>query len=129
MVASLGNFKRRGQLLIFGGLLFPIFLVLFALVNTTWASLLVLVGVGWSFMVFFNMLNTVLQSVVSDELRGRVMSVYTLAIFGGMPIGALLAGIVAEQVGEPLTIILGSLISFAFMLFVSWKIPQVRQLQ
>ena len=39
-------------------------------------------------MVFFNMLNTSLQSIVTDELRGRVMSVYTLTFFGAMPLGA-----------------------------------------
>ena len=46
MVASLGNFKRKGELLMLGGLLFPILLIIFALVNTTWLSLLVLVGIG-----------------------------------------------------------------------------------
>lgn len=129
MIASLGNFKKRGKLLMVGGLLFPVLLIIFALINTTWLSLLVLVAIGWSFMVFFNMLNTVLQSTVSDELRGRVMSVYSLTFFGGMPVGALLAGIIAEQIGEPLTVILGALISLVFMLFVYWKIPQVKQLQ
>lgn len=128
MIASLGNFRYRGKLLTIGSLAFPVLLLVFAFVRSTWLSLLILVGVGWAFMVLFNLLNTILQTLVTDELRGRVMSIYTLTFFGGMPIGALWAGALAEQVGEPQTVILGALISLVFAGVVLWKIPQVRNL-
>lgn len=128
MIASLGNFKFKGRLLTLGTFVFPLTLILFAFIRSVPLSLLVLVASGWGFMVVFNMLNTLLQTNVSDELRGRVMGIYSLTFFGGMPLGALWVGAVAEQIGEPLTVILGATISLAFALFVYWKIPKIRAL-
>ena len=128
MIASLGNFRSKGKLLTIGTFAFPVTLIAFAFVRWIPLSLLTLVVAGWGFMVLFNMLNTLLQSLVSDDLRGRVMSIYTLTFFGGMPIGALWAGAVAEQYGEPLTVILGATISLGFALFVFWRIPKIRAL-
>jgi len=129
MIASRGNFKTKGRLLTIGTFTFPVLLLIFALVTTIPISLLVLVGVGWGFMVMFNMINTLLQSIVTDDLRGRVMSIYTLTFSGGMPIGALWAGAVAEKYGEPITVIIGALISLAFAIFVFVRMPQIRKLQ
>lgn len=129
MIASLGNFKQKGLLMTIGSFVFPILLIAFAFVRWIPLSLLILVGVGWGFMVLFNLLNVLTQHIVDDNLRGRVMSIYTLTFFGGMPIGALLAGALAEQVGEPFTVVMGAVISLAFSIFVFWKMPQVRKLE
>lgn len=126
MIASLGSFRHKGMLLTIGSLVFPILIIVFAFVRWVPLSLLVLVGVGWGFMVLFNMLNVLLQTTVSDELRGRVMSVYTLTFFGGMPLGALMAGVIAVAIGEPLTVILGGVITLLFALLVIWKVPRIR---
>lgn len=128
MIATLGNFKQKGKLMTLGSFVFPVLLILFAFITSIPLSLLVLVGVGWGFMVLFNLLNVLTQHLVDDNLRGRVMSIYTLTFFGGMPIGALWAGALAEQFGEPSTVIIGALLSLAFSVFVFWKIPQVRKL-
>lgn len=66
---------------------------------------------------------------VNYKLRGRVVSVYTLSFFGLMPLGALLAGFVAEFIGEPLTIILSALISLGFGLVLYVRVPALRQLE
>ncbi len=129
MIASLGNFKRKGVLMTVGSFVFPTLLIVFSFVQVVPLSLLVLVGMSWGFMVMFNLLNVLTQHLVEDNLRGRVMSIYTLTFFGGMPIGSLLAGAMAERFGEPLTVLTGALISLAFSVFVFWKIPQVRKLQ
>ena len=129
MIASLGNFKRKGVLMTVGSFVFPTLLIVFSFVQVVPLSLLVLVGMSWGFMVMFNLLNVLTQHLVEDNLRGRVMSIYTLTFFGGMPIGSLLAGAMAERFGEPLTVLAGALISLAFSVFVFWKIPQVRKLQ
>lgn len=129
MIAALGNFKHKGKLLTIGSLVFPLLLLAFAFVRWTPLSLILLVGVGWGFMVLFNLLNTVLQSIVSDDLRGRVMSIYTLTFFGGMPVGSLWAGAVAEQIGEPITVMIGAVVSLAFAAVVLWRMPQIRKLQ
>jgi len=129
MIASLGRFSFKGRLLTLGSLVFPIFLLVFAVVSWLPLSLLVLVGVGWGFMVLFNMANALMQTLVPDELRGRVMSVYTLGFFGVMPIGALLAGTVAELTSEPITVVLGALITLGFAAWLWLRMPQLRALE
>lgn len=128
LIAALTTFKARGKLMTIGTLVFPILLIVFAFIRTVPLSLLVLVGVGWGFMVLFNSLNILVQSQVSDQLRGRVMSIYTLTFFGGMPLSALWAGAVAEKYGEPPTIIIGALIALAFAIVVIWRMPRIREL-
>lgn len=129
MIAALGRINYKGKLLTTGMFAFPGMLLLLALARWLPFSLLALVGVGWGFMILFNMANTLIQTLVSDELRGRVVSVYTLSFFGLMPLGALLAGFVAEFIGEPLTIILSALISLGFGLFLWIRVPALRQLE
>lgn len=129
MIASLGRFKLKGKLLTIGSLVFPLALILFAQVRALPLSLLALFIVGWGYMSLFNMGNVLIQTHVDDELRGRVMSVYALAFGGLMPLGALLAGIVADQVGSPTTIVAGALITLALSLSVWWRVPQLRSLE
>ena len=90
-------------------------------------SLLAMVGVGWGFMMISNNSNAIIQSQVPDELRGRVMGVYTLVFFGSIPIGSLLAGALAQQISEPLTVMLGA--SLLMLLAVSaWIfLPAIRR--
>ena len=129
LIASLGRFRFKGKLLTLGSLVFPIFLLVFAVVSWLPLSLLVLVGVGWGFMVLLNMANALVQTLVPDELRGRVMSVYTLGFFGMMPLGALLAGAVAELTSEPITVVLGTLIALGFAILLWLRAPQLRALE
>lgn len=128
MIASLGNFKRKGALMTVGAFVFPVLLIVFSFVRNVPLALFVLVVMSWGFMLMFNLMNMLTQHLVDDKLRGRVMSLYTLTFFGGMPIGSLLAGASAEQFGEPITVLAGALVSLAFSIFVFWKIPQIRQL-
>lgn len=129
MIASLGRIHFKGKLLTLGTLAFPIVLIAFALVRWLPLSLLALVGVGWSFMILFNTANALIQTLVADELRGRVMAIYSLTFFGAMPIGGLLAGLVASRIGEPDTVILGALISLAFAGLVWLRVPGLRALE
>jgi MFS family permease len=129
MIAALGRFKAKGKLLTLGSLAFPLFVLLFAEVRWLPLSLLTLVGVGWGFMVLFNLANTLIQTLVPDELRGRVVSIYTLGFFGLMPLGALLAGWAAELIGEPNTVFLSALFSLGFSVWLWWRVPQLRRLE
>lgn len=103
-IASRARLQRRGLLVSISMLLLPILLVTFAALHDLFASLVLLVILGLAFMVAFNLMNALVQTLVPDELRGRVMSLYTLTFFGLMPLGALLAGTLAEHLGEPLAI-------------------------
>jgi MFS family permease len=129
MIATLGRFTFRGKLLTFSTFVFPVLLLVFAAARWLPLALLAMVGVGWGFMVLFNLANTLIQSLVSDELRGRVISIYSLSFFGLMPIGALLSGAVAEAVGEPLTVALSALISLAFAMLLWIYVPQLRAVE
>ncbi len=127
-IASLGRFNWKGKMLIIGALLFPILLLVFSTITWTPLSLLVMIGVGLGQMLLWNMLNTLIQTLVSDHLRGRVMGLYSLTFFGAMPIGALMAGAVAASVGEPATVVFTALVTLAFAIILVWRMPQIRAL-
>jgi MFS family permease len=129
MVAALGRFRFKGKLLTLGMFVFPVLLLAFAEVRWLPLSLLLLVGTGWGFMILFNMANTLVQTLVPDELRGRVVSVYILGFFGLNPLGGLLAGGVAELIGEPLTIFGTGLICLVFAGLVWLRAPILRTLE
>ena len=129
LIASLGRFKFKGKLLTIGSLVFPVALILFAQVRALPLSLLTLFIAGWGYMSLFNMGNVLIQTHVDDELRGRVMSVYALAFGGLMPLGALLAGTLADQVGSPTTVVTGALITLALAVSVWWRAPKLRALE
>jgi MFS family permease len=126
MIASMGHLVQRGKLLTVGSFVFPALLLVFAGARWLPLSLLALVGVGWGFMVAMNSANAIVQTQVEDELRGRVMSIYTLTFFGLMPVGALLAGAAAARLGEPGTVVMGAVILLCFSAFIYWKAPQLR---
>lgn len=82
-------------------------LILFSLSRSFWLSALLLVPAGFAAMVQMASSNTLIQSMVPDELRGRVMAVYSMMFMGMAPVGALLAGTLAGRLGAPLTVALG----------------------
>ena len=128
LLASLGNFQRKGMLLTIGNLFFPMMVLCFAFSQWLPLSLAFLVGAGFGFMTQNATANTLVQTAVPDELRGRVMSVYMLVFNGFFPIGALIAGTVAQQFGIPLGAIFGGSIALAFSLFQIWRVPHLRKL-
>jgi MFS family permease len=129
MLASLGRFQSKGKLLTLGTFVFPVLLLVFAAVRWVPLSLLALVGIGWGFVMMLNTANALVQTVVSDELRGRVMSIYTLGFLGMMPVGALLAGGAAEVTSEPMAVVLSALIMFGFAVWLWLHVPQLRALE
>ena len=89
-------------------------------------SLLFLCGAGAALVFILNLANAIIQTRVSDDLRGRVMSIYSLTFFGLIPIGSLLIGQFANVLGEPIVLLMGSLILFIFA-FVVWLLaPSIR---
>jgi MFS family permease len=86
---------------------FGIALIIFGFSRTYWFSAAMLVAVGFSLMLQMGSANTLIQSMVPDQLRGRVMSVYSMMILGMAPFGGLLAGLVADRVGAPVTVAIG----------------------
>jgi MFS family permease len=129
MIAALGGFRFRGRLLTIGSFVLPVSLFIFALVRQLPLSLLVMVWVGISLVLVMNLANALIQTSVSDHVRGRVMSIYTLTHFGFMPIGGLLAGTVAEHTNEPATVIVTALVCLASSMLIWILVPRLRALE
>jgi predicted MFS family arabinose efflux permease len=127
MIASLGGRNVRGKLWSIGNLTMPILMACFALVHWIPLSMALIMIIGWSFMVQVNTSNAIVQTQVEDHLRGRVMSIYTLVFFGGMPLGSLLAGSLADRVGEQLTLLINAGVLLAAALFIYLRMSFIRR--
>jgi len=103
-------------------------LIAFAASRQLWLSLLVLVVTGFSFMQQMASSNTILQTIVEDQKRGRVMSFYSMAFQGVAPFGSLIAGAVAARIGAPHTLMLGGSICVAGAALFAWQLPVLRKL-
>ncbi|MCB0235089.1 MAG: MFS transporter, partial [Anaerolineae bacterium] len=128
MVAALGSRPIRGKLWTVGSFVMPLAMFAFAAARIVPVSMAMLVGVGWSFMVVANTSNSMVQTMVPDELRGRVMGVYTLMFFGGMPLGSLLIGSMAELLTEPVTLAINAAIVLLVAGIVWLRLPFIRKL-
>jgi predicted MFS family arabinose efflux permease len=128
-LASLGSrIKRQGLLLVGSIIVLGAFLTLFSQITWFPLALLVLVLVGIFQMLFLASTATILQLMVPDELRGRVLSLYMLDR-GFMPLGALFAGATAHFIGAPLTVAIMGLIVILLTLIVAWLVPAIRTLE
>jgi MFS family permease len=124
-IASLGHFHFKGRLLAAGSFAFPLLLFLFAMVRVFPVSLVVLVGAGAAVILVFNLANALIQTLVEDRLRGRVMSIYSLTFFGFMPLGSLWIGLSSEKFGEPLAVILNAVLLFVASIVIFVYTPEL----
>ena len=109
-VATFGG-RIRPRHMIFGGLwLFSAMLVLLAFVRWYPLVLVCFVLSGWGMLLNFSTTNTVVQTSVSDAMRGRVMGIWALVFGGMMPVGGIESGFLSHALGVPWTIALGALV-------------------
>ena len=119
-VATYGS-RLRPRLMIFGGVwLFSAMLVLLAIVRWFPLVLACLAAGGWGMLLCFSTTNTLVQTSVSDAMRGRVMGIWALVFGGLMPLGGLESGLLAHSVGVPWTIAAGALICAGAGLVTWW---------
>jgi MFS family permease len=104
--SSTGGLQRVIPL---AGSVFGLSLVAFSQSKLLWLSLLLMIVTGFGMMVHFASCNTMLQTVVEDDKRGRIMSFYTMAFMGMTPVGSLLGGILASRIGAPNTLAAGGI--------------------
>jgi MFS family permease len=105
---------------------FGVGLCLFAHSRAVWLSLLLMVPVGLSMMVQMAASNTILQTIVDDDKRGRLMGFYGMALFGMAPFGSLLAGGLAGLMGAPATLVVGGLFCILGGLLFFRSLPSLR---
>jgi MFS family permease len=127
-LASAAGNPARGKALAVGLAAFPTVLLAFAFLRQLGPALVLLVGVGAASILIYNTANALVQTLADDPLRGRVMGLYSLCVLGLMPVGALLAGSVAERIGEPGTLILSSGVMLVCSLAVWIRFPDLRRL-
>jgi MFS family permease len=127
-LASRRSVRGLGRVIGFAGVLFGASLAAFSFCHTLWLSLLALFVAGFGMMAQNASANTILQTIVHDDKRGRVMSFYTVAVLGVAPFGSLLAGSAAARVGAPYTILGGGLACIAASAFFIHRLPVLRQL-
>ena len=107
--------------------LFSLGLIGFALSRHQWLSLSLLLMAGFGLMVQMASSNSILQTIVDDDKRGRVMSFYVMCVMGTTPIGSLLAGVVANRLGAPQTLLIGGICCLAGAVLFMRKLPALRE--
>lgn len=128
-VAAFSARSVRGKLWSIGSMLLPLLMLVFSLMRIVPLSLAALILVGWAFMTVMNTSNAIVQLRVPDNLRGRVMSFYTLLFFGAMPVGALLLGWLADKFSAPFAVWVASGALFIYFVFIWIRYPEVRKLE
>lgn len=134
--AFLGNFRGRGKFLLGGTLLFGSVIIVFALSGNFTLSLICLMFIGGAMVSITATINNLLQMLVTDDMRGRVMSMYSLAFMGLAPVGSLLIGSVADLIGSrwnhhgtQLAMAGSGLIVVLFAIYVLITQPRLRTLE
>jgi MFS family permease len=102
-------------------------LILFGLSHWLWLSLILMLFIGFGMMQAAAASNTVIQTLVPEDYRGRVMSYYTMAFVGSAPFGSLLAGGLAHYIGAPRTVILTGTCVAAGALWFTFELPNIRK--
>lgn len=128
MLARLGDFKYKGKLLIFSTLVFSASLVIFSLTKAFMFSLVTLILIGWASVAATSLINTLLQTLVPDEFRGRVMGGFMFTFAGIMPFGNLIGGALAQAWGVSFTLMTSGIICAAFFIVINIVYPQIREL-
>jgi len=107
--------------------LFSLGLIGFALSRHQWLSLSLLLMAGFGLMVQMASSNSILQTIVDDDKRGRVMSFYVMCVMGTTPIGSLLAGVIADRLGASPTLLIGGICCLAGAVLFMRKLPALRE--
>jgi MFS family permease len=117
-----------GKRMAITSLTFGIGLILFAFSHSIVVSMLLMLAVGFSMMQVMASANTIMQTIVDEDKRGRVMSFYTLAFIGVAPFGNLIAGSLADRIGGPATVVGGGVLCIAASLWFFSRLENIRRI-
>jgi len=127
-LASRNSVRGLGRTIVIAGLAFSFGLIGFGLSPFFWLSMALMLLTGFGMMVAMAASNTILQTIVDEDKRGRVMSFYTMAFLGTAPFGSLIAGVVAGVIGAPATVTIGGAFCLAGTLGFALHLPHLRTL-
>lgn len=127
-LASRRSVLGLGKMIVIASGLFGIGLIAFSLSRVFWLSLLAMLLTGFGMMVHMASSNTVLQTIVEEDKRGRVMSFYTMAYMGMVPFGSLLGGGLASLIGAPSTLMVGGATCILGSFLFARKLPLLKEM-
>ncbi len=125
-LASRRSVVGLGRIIMVSTAVFSGGLVMFSFSRVLWLSVPALAVAGCGMMVMMASANTVIQTIVDDEKRGRVMSFYTMSFLGTAPFGSLFAGSLSARIGAPHTVLLSGLLCFGATAWFSQELPAIR---
>ena len=126
-LAQRKNIIGLGRVIVIATLAFGAGLILFTVARLFWLSLLLLVGVGCGWMVLIAASNTALQTLADDNMRGRVMSLFSMMLVGMAPFGSLLAGWAADRWGAPIVVAIGGGFCAIAGIVFARQLPRLRE--
>jgi MFS family permease len=115
-----------GKVIAITGIVFGFSLVLFGLSRWMWLSLPLMAVTGFTMMQQMSASNTIMQTIVDENKRGRVMSFYTMSFIGVAPFGSLLAGLAARGIGAPRAVMLGGALCMIVAIWFSRQLKAIR---
>ena len=127
-IAYLGDFQRKGWAVLGGSIAAGVCVTGFALSTNFNLTLFFLFGIGFSIVTSVATSNTLLQKLVTDEMRGRVMSMFMMSFMGTMPIGNIVAGSASNRFGAPTTLAVGGIIVTTVAILVTITNERLRSL-
>ena len=116
-----------GRQIAWASAVFGLSLIAFSFSRVLWLSLLLLATCGFAVMMETAASNTILQTIVDDDKRGRVMSFYAMAFLGVAPLGSLLAGSLASRFGAAHVVQLAGAMCIVGSLVFAWRLPALRK--
>ena len=128
IVAWLGRFRHMGRALLVTQAAFGVLITAFALTRGVWISDVLLFLTGAALLMTFSMTASLVQLIVPDNLRGRVMSIYMVSFRGGMPLGSLAAGYAASRTSAPLVLEVNGVLIFGVAIYFLIRSHGVREL-
>jgi MFS family permease len=128
VVAWLGKYKRMGRTALIVQALCGLLIAGFALSNVLWLSDILLFCTGAALIIVFATVTSLVQLIVPNELRGRVMSIYMVAFRGGMPLGSLVSGYFASKFGAPIVLICNGILLATVATYFMVRSHGVREL-
>ena len=126
-LASRKNVIGLGKIIMRAAFFFGVTLILFSFSKNLFLSMVLLFIAGFAMMIQMASSNTIIQTIVEDSKRGRVMSFYTMSFMGTMPIGSLLAGFIASKIGSANTVIIGGICCIIGSLLFATKFQKFRK--
>jgi predicted MFS family arabinose efflux permease len=128
ILAFLGDFRRKGLAVLGGAFSFALCLIVFSLSTNLTEALIFLFAMGFSIVFSVAVINTLLQQLVTDQMRGRVMSIFILSFIGAMPFGNLIAGSASNRYGAPKTLAAGGVVIAIFVATLAVRNRSLREL-